>query len=238
MGSLSSKVICAAEVGEAGPEMQTAIPLPPPSSSGSACLGSADIHRALREARAARRRPELKLASSFSTHRPRRHQAAQGDGMFSSEDAAVVAEVERQLDEMTAWERIAQIYAWNQNGSRALGRQQWSTAGDAYVRALAYAQALSHHGPLIEAVAAWAPAAKQQSEVRRLCSEVYVGLASLQLQRLQAHTELSPGEREGLLLKAKEAATHALELDTGCSQALIHLQSAQETLDSLALPAA
>lgn len=158
---------------------------------------------------------------------------SQGDGKGSSGDAAVVAEVEQELEVMSAWERIGSVHAWNQVGRQALEKQEWDTAGDAYVRALAYAQAVSYHGPLISAAAAWAPTEMQQNEVQRLCGEVYVGMASLQLQRVQASAETGAEEKKRLLCKAEEAATRALELDSQSNDAHGHLELARKMLDGL-----
>lgn len=135
------------------------------------------------------------------------------------DESAIFAEVHKDLVVMSPWERIASIHSWNQVGWKEMQKQNWAGASQSYLRALAYAQALANHGTLAASCASWAPAERQQQEVQRLCGEVYVGLALLQLCLERAEVDVPEYAKATLLQKAVESADRALELDPNSAQA-------------------
>eukprot|EP00930_Biecheleria_cincta_P080750 TRINITY_DN69181_c0_g1_i1.p1 TRINITY_DN69181_c0_g1~~TRINITY_DN69181_c0_g1_i1.p1 ORF type:complete len:277 (+),score=70.32 TRINITY_DN69181_c0_g1_i1:46-831(+) len=158
--------------------------------------------------------------------------SAKGDGEAMN-DTDIIAAVEKELEVMSPWERIGMVFSWNQIGGKELEKGSFDEAGQAYIRALAYAQAFSNHGPLAASCASWAPAAMQQQEVRKWCGEVYIGMALLQLRREQADTHLSEDERALVLQKGEEAADRALELNPNSVEAHARLGLAKIKLAQL-----
>eukprot|EP00927_Polykrikos_kofoidii_P069595 TRINITY_DN65129_c0_g1_i1.p1 TRINITY_DN65129_c0_g1~~TRINITY_DN65129_c0_g1_i1.p1 ORF type:complete len:305 (+),score=52.83 TRINITY_DN65129_c0_g1_i1:131-1045(+) len=176
-----------------------------------------------------------------------------GDEGGATDTTVIAEQVQRDVEHMSPWERIGSVFAYNQAGRDAYQERRWGDAERAYIRALAYAGALSFHGALASTLAAWAPSEQQQSEVRRWCGEVFVGLAKVQLQLAEAEASkassdrvigfegdaddsgFSPSEetrstRTNLLQKCVEAAERALELDERNGEAYLRLGMAKQQL--------
>lgn len=114
--------------------------------------------------------------------------------------AALLLEVEKEIQLMNPIERTGSVFGWRRAGEMAFEDGDMDGAGDCYARALAFGAAL---GDDATPFPAWYP----RHEVDKLCSEVLVKVAELEILLADAEGQ------EDWLRKAQTSISRALQLD-------------------------
>eukprot|EP00931_Biecheleriopsis_adriatica_P020060 TRINITY_DN13505_c0_g1_i2.p1 TRINITY_DN13505_c0_g1~~TRINITY_DN13505_c0_g1_i2.p1 ORF type:complete len:211 (-),score=40.63 TRINITY_DN13505_c0_g1_i2:22-654(-) len=99
--------------------------------------------------------------------------------------ATLIQEVEREAQMMSPGERLALVFACHETGEQALQVANWDTAGDSFMRALAWAGALDETVD----VEAWLPDPLRNVR-ERICSEVSKSAALLNEIEVQRRVRL------------------------------------------------